>query len=53
MATIGELYEALAEEDDVFSNLDNALAEFDDLYVDGGTDPASEDDNCAGGACKL
>ena len=53
MATTGELYEALAEEDDVFANLDNALAEFDDLYVDGGTDPASEDDNCAGGACKL
>lgn len=53
MATIGEPYEALAQEDDVFANLDNALAEFDDLYVDGGTDPASEDDNCAGGACKL
>lgn len=46
-------YEALAEEDDIFANLDNALVEFDDLYVEGGADPASEDDNCVGGACKL
>ncbi len=53
MATIDELYEALAEEDDIFANLDNALAEFDDLYVEGGADPTSEDDNCVGGACKL
>lgn len=53
MATIDELYEALVEEDDIFANLDNALAVFDDLYVEGGADPTSEDDNCAGGACKL
>ena len=51
MATIDELYEALA--DDVFTNIDNALSEFDDLYVEGGADPTSEDDNCTGGACKL
>lgn len=53
MTTINEFYEAFTEEDDIFSNLDNALAEFYDLYIDGGADPASEDDNCAGGACKL
>lgn len=53
MATIDELYETLAEENDIFANLDNALADFDDLYVEGGVDPTREDDNCVGGACKL
>lgn len=53
MATTDELYEALTEEDDIFADLDNALAGFDDLYVESGADPTSEDDNCVGGACKL
>lgn len=40
-------------QDDTFADLDDLLAQFDDLYVEGGADPATEDDNCAGGACKL
>lgn len=53
MTIIDELYESLIEEDDFFINLDNALAEFDDLYAEGGADPAGESDDCVGGACKL
>ncbi|WP_274571333.1 hypothetical protein [Neisseria leonii] len=34
-------------------HLDNALNCFDGVAVEGGTDAAEEDDNCAGGACKI
>lgn len=41
------------EKDDVFDEIDDILAEFDGVSVDGGADPSAEDDNCAGGACKI
>ncbi|WP_274584585.1 hypothetical protein V6667_02140 [Neisseria leonii] len=34
-------------------HLDNALNCFDGVAVEGGTDAAEEDGNCAGGACKI
>lgn len=34
-------------------NLDTVLEEFDGVTVEGGADPENEDDNCAGGACKI
>lgn len=40
-------------EEDIFDKLDEALDQFDGVVVDGGADPASDDDACAGGACKL
>ena len=41
------------EKDDVFDEIDNILSEFDGVSVEGGADPGTEDDNCAGGACKI
>lgn len=38
---------------DVFDEIDNILSEFDGVSVEGGADPSIEDDNCAGGACKI
>lgn len=35
------------------SNLDDLLEQFDDVVVESGVDAAAEDDNCAGGACKI
>lgn len=39
--------------DDIFDDLDSALADLADTYVDGGVDNSVSDDNCSGGACKL
>lgn len=41
------------EKDAVFDEIDNILSEFDGVSVEGGADPSTEDDNCAGGACKI
>ena len=41
------------EKDDVFDEIDKILLEFDGVSVEGGVDPSTEDDNCAGGACKI
>lgn len=38
---------------DPFEDLDAALDGFSDMFVEGGADPATEDDTCAGGACKI
>lgn len=53
MTTLKEIYEAQSKKDDTFVDLDGLLSEFDDLYAEGGADPAGEDDDCVGGACKL
>lgn len=34
-------------------NLDDLLEQFDGVVVEQGVDVAAEDDNCAGGACKI
>ncbi len=34
-------------------NLDDLLEQFDGVVVEQGVDAAAEDDNCAGGACKI
>lgn len=36
-----------------FDEIDGVLSEFDGVSVEGGADPSAEDDNCAGGACKI
>ena len=42
------------EENDLdLDNLDAMLSQFDDIVVEHGVDAAAEDDNCAGGACKI
>lgn len=33
--------------------LESLLDVFDEQVVEGGVDPAEEDDNCVGGACKI
>ena len=38
---------------DDFDNLDALLDSFDDIVVEGGTDPENSDDGCEGGACKI
>ncbi|ASP16283.1 hypothetical protein CGZ77_00120 [Neisseria sp. KEM232] len=39
--------------DSAMDNLDDALAGFDDVAVEGGFDSDSDDDSCPGGACKI
>ena len=39
--------------DSAMDNLDDALADFDDVAVEGGFDSNSDDDSCPGGACKI
>lgn len=41
------------EDDDVFDKLDDALAQFNGVVVEGGADPDNDEDACAGGACKI
>ena len=53
MTTTDKLHEVVPSDSDIFTDLDNMLSDFDDMYVVGGTDPATEYDDCAGGACKL
>ncbi|SSY70284.1 hypothetical protein [Alysiella crassa] len=44
----------MQENDLDWENLDDALAQFDGVVVEEGVDVAEvEDDNCAGGACKI
>lgn len=38
---------------DDFDDLDNLFARFDGVALEGGVDAADEEDNCAGGACKI
>lgn len=40
-------------DEDLFADIDDMLELFDGQTVDGGADPSTEDDNCAGGACKI
>ena len=42
----------LADNDD-FDDLDGLFAQFDGVALEGGVDAAGEEDNCAGGACKI
>lgn len=42
----------LADNDD-FDDLDGLFAQFDGVVLEGGVDAADEEDNCAGGACKI
>lgn len=39
--------------DSAMDNLDDALAGFDDVAVEGGFDSDSDNDACPGGACKI
>ncbi|MFV2030366.1 MULTISPECIES: hypothetical protein [Neisseria] len=41
------------EQEFELDDLDSLLEDFDDVTVEGGVDAAEEDDNCAGGACKI
>ena len=41
------------EDLDIFADIDIMLTEIAGVGVEGGADPSSEDDNCAGGACKI
>ncbi len=43
----------MSEQDFDLDNLDALLEDFDGVVVEGGVDAADEDDNCAGGACKI
>lgn len=42
----------LADNDD-FDDLDGLFAQFDGVALEGGVNAADEEDNCAGGACKI
>ena len=42
----------LADNDD-FDDLNDLFAQFDGVALEGGVDAADEEDNCAGGACKI
>ena len=42
----------LADNDD-FDDLNGLFAQFDGVALEGGVDAADEEDNCAGGACKI
>jgi hypothetical protein len=43
----------LPDAGDDFDDLDNLFAQFDGMAVEGGVDAANEEDDCAGGACKI
>ena len=43
----------MSGQDSDWDNLDAVLEDFDGVVVEGGVDVADEDDNCAGGACKI
>lgn len=42
-----------AKDTDLFDELDALFDELAGVSVEGGADPAEEDDACAGGACKI